>query len=82
MLTKILIVFVLLLIIGSLAVALRYLLFAGGERSTRTVKALTWRIGLSIVLFFLLLLGYQAGVLQPHGLNTGKAQPPTGGAAK
>lgn len=78
MLTKILIVSVLLLIIGSLAVALRHLL-ADGARSSRTVKALTWRIGLSIALFFMLLLGYQMGVLQPHGL---KAQPPAGGAAK
>lgn len=73
MLTKILIVFGLLLIIASLAVALRYLLM-DGERSPRTVKALTVRIGMSIALFFLLLLGYQAGILHPHGLNKATAQ--------
>jgi hypothetical protein len=76
MITKTVIVFVLFLIIASLGLALRYL-FMDGERSTRAVKALTFRIGMSIALFFLLLLGYQAGILHPHGLNTGvnKAQP-------
>ena len=78
MITKTVIVFVLLLIIASLGLALRYLLM-DGQRSTRTVKALTFRIGISIALFFLLLLGYQAGILHPHGLNEGvnKAQPST-----
>jgi len=73
MLTKLLIVFVLFLIVGSLAVALRHLLM-DGERSPRTVKALTVRIGMSIALFFLMLLGYQAGLLHPHGLNGATAQ--------
>jgi hypothetical protein len=36
------------------------------------VKALTFRIGLSIGLFILLLLGYAAGLLQPHGLRPGQ----------
>jgi hypothetical protein len=74
--TKFLIVFVLLLIIASLAVGLRHLL-TEGERSPKTVKALTVRIGLSIALFFLLLLGYQAGLLHPHGLKPG-ANPAAG----
>ena len=70
MITKTVIVFVLILIVASLGLALRYLFMDGG-RSTRTAKALTYRIGMSIALFFLLLLGYQAGILHPHGLNTG-----------
>lgn len=70
---KVLIVFVLLLIIASLGLALNYLL-KDGERSARTVKALTLRIGMSIALFLLLLLGYQAGILHPHGLNKGPIQ--------
>ena len=76
---KALIVLVLLLIIASLGLALKYLL-KDGERSTRTVKALTFRIGMSIALFFLLLLGYQAGILHPHGLN--KAPAPVAGERK
>jgi FtsH-binding integral membrane protein len=38
-------------------------------RSTRTVKALTWRIGLSLALFLLLLAGYYFGLLKPHGIG-------------
>ena len=51
MITKTVIVFVFILIIASLGLALRYL-FMDGERSPRTVKALTFRIGISIALFF------------------------------
>lgn len=38
-------------------------------RSTRTVRALTWRIGLSLALFLLLLAGYYFGLIQPHGVG-------------
>ena len=72
MFIKIVIVLMLLVVIASLAVALRHLLL-DGERSPRTVKALTVRIGLSIALFFLLLLGYKVGLLHPHGLNKAPA---------
>jgi RsiW-degrading membrane proteinase PrsW (M82 family) len=65
-----LILLVLLIIVGSLGSALYYLLKDRG-RSPRTVKALTFRIGLSLGLFILLLLGYQFGLLQPHGLKPG-----------
>ena len=78
MITKTLIILVLLVIVASLGVALRYL-FIDGERSPRTVKALTFRIGMSIALFFLLLLGYQAGILHPHGINAGVSKSQPGG---
>jgi len=67
---KIIIVLALLVIVGSLGSALYYLLM-DRERSPRTVKALTWRIGLSIGLFLLLLAGFAAGLLKPHGLKPG-----------
>ena len=79
--TKVLIVLVLLLIIASLGFALNFLL-KDQEGSPRTVKALTYRIGISIALFFLLLLGYQAGILHPHGLNTGAKQTQPAGERK
>lgn len=72
MLAKTLIVFVLILIVASLGTALVYLL-KDRNRSPRTVKALTLRIGMSIALFFFLILGYRAGILHPHGLNEGIA---------
>lgn len=76
---KILIVFVLLLIIASLGTALVYLL-KDRNRSPRTVKALTFRIVMSIGLFLLLLLGYRVGLLQPHGLQGGMTQARSAGA--
>jgi len=79
MLTKTFIVFVLFMIIASLGTAMVYLL-KDRDRSPRTVKALTARIGMSLALFFLLLLGYSAGILHPHGLNPTGPQPQAGGA--
>jgi drug/metabolite transporter (DMT)-like permease len=74
-----LIVLVLLIIVGSLGSALYYLLKDRG-RSPRTVKALTFRIGLSIALFVLLLLGFQFGLLHPHGMAPGQRNAPPVGA--
>jgi hypothetical protein len=67
MLAKILVVLILLVIIGSLFSGLFYLVKDKGT-SERTVRALTVRISLSVLLFVLLMLGYATGVLQPHGV--------------
>jgi hypothetical protein len=67
MLAKILIVLILFVIIGSLFSGLYYLVMDKGT-SERTVRALTVRISLSVLLFVLLMLGYATGVLQPHGV--------------
>ena len=53
---KIVIVLFLLFILGSLGSALYFLVRDKGH-SERTVRALTWRIGLSITLFVLLMAG-------------------------
>jgi hypothetical protein len=50
------------LIIGSLASALYFLIKDKGS-STRTVRALTWRVVFSIVLFALLMLGFHFGII-------------------
>lgn len=68
MLTKILIVLVLLAILGSLASGLIFLIKDNGG-TERTVKALTVRIGLSVFLFLMLMLGIFTGVIKPHGIN-------------
>ena len=67
MLTKIFIIATLLAILGSLASGLIYLIKDNG-RSTRTAKALTVRIGLSVFLFLMLMLGIFTGVIKPHGI--------------
>jgi hypothetical protein len=68
MLVKIVIIVLLLLIIGSLISGLIFLVKDKG-RSDRTVKALTWRIALSLVAFALLMASYYMGVIQPHGVS-------------
>lgn len=62
MLFKIIIVVVFLIIIGSLFSALYYLA-KDKNGAERTVKALTLRIGLSITLFLILLVGYYFGLI-------------------
>ena len=70
MLAKTLIVLILLVIIGSLFSGLFYLVKDKGT-SERTVRALTVRISLSVLLFVLLMVGYATGVLQPLGVHPG-----------
>jgi len=62
MLLKILIIIMLLLIAGSLFSAL-FFLMKGEGLNERMVKALTWRISLSLVLFLLLMLGFYTGII-------------------
>ncbi len=68
MLIKTFIVLVLLAIIGSLASGLIFLVKDNGQ-SERTVKALTFRIVLSVSLFALLMLGIFTGIIEPHGIR-------------
>jgi cytochrome bd-type quinol oxidase subunit 2 len=63
--TVILIVF--LLILMNLAMALFFMVKDRGQ-SNRTARALTWRIGLSVAAFILLLVAYALGWIQPHGI--------------
>jgi hypothetical protein len=56
------------LILASLFSGLFFLIRDQG-RSKRTVKALTWRVGLSLALFLLLLAGYYFGLIKPHGVG-------------
>jgi len=70
MYTKIIVVLFLIIIIGSLFSGLYYLVKDKGT-SERTVRALTLRISLSVLLFILLMIGYATGLLQPHGVVPG-----------
>lgn len=62
---KILILAILLLILASLGQALYHLVRDRG-RGNATVRALTWRIGLSLGLFVLLMAGFHFGFLPLH----------------
>jgi hypothetical protein len=64
---KIVVVVLLLMILASLGSGLFFLINDRGK-NRRTVKALTFRIGLSVALFLLLMLAYAVGLIKPHGL--------------
>ncbi|WP_348767590.1 twin transmembrane helix small protein [uncultured Salinisphaera sp.] len=65
---KIFIVVFLFAIIAALGSGLVFLVRDSGD-TRRTVKALTWRIGLSLALIGLLVIGYLTGIVQPHNLG-------------
>lgn len=67
MLFKILVILALALILLSLGTAL-FMLVQDKGKSDRSVKALTYRIGLSVALFLFLMIGYATGIITPHGL--------------
>lgn len=64
---KLLILAAFVAIVASLASGLVYL-YKDDHDSRRLVKALTWRIGLSIALFVVLLLAYALGLIEPGKL--------------
>ena len=58
-------------ILGCIVVSLGKAMFhmsSGPEQSAKTVQALTWRIGMSIALFALLMLGYWLHWISPHSM--------------
>ena len=67
MIFKIVILSLLLIVLVSLGSAL--VAMAKGDKSDKMLKALTWRIGLSVCIFILLLIGQAMGFITPHGLS-------------
>jgi len=65
---KIIIILLFLAVLGSLASAMVFLVKDKGE-TNRTAKALTYRIGISVFIFVLLILAYFAGYIEPHGIS-------------
>ena len=65
MIIKAIIILLLIFIFFSLGSALYFLVRDKGQ-SDRIVKALTWRIGLSFVLFILLFMAFAFGWISPH----------------
>ena len=66
--TTLLIVAFLVVIVYNLGAGLYYMMVDKGQ-TNRTVKALTWRIGLSVTLILLIILGIYTGVIKPHGVG-------------
>ena len=68
MLVKIIIVVFMLAILYSLASSFYFLVHDKGE-GDRTVRRLSWRIGLSLLLVLLLFAGFKLGIIEPRGVN-------------
>lgn len=64
---KIVVAIAFVLILGSLASALFYLMRDQGK-SNRTVHALALRVGFSVMLFVFILIAYKMGWIAPTGL--------------
>lgn len=67
MLFKVIAILFLLMVLYALFSGLFYMLQDKGQ-SERAVKALTWRIGISLALFAFLMIGAATGMIEPHGL--------------
>jgi hypothetical protein len=67
MITKVIIIFTMIIIAVSLASGLFFLVRDSGH-TKRTVKALTVRIGISLGLFLFLLIAFKLGLIRPHGI--------------
>lgn len=65
---KLLIIGVLIVILYNLGAGLYYMMVDKGK-SNRTVKSLSWRIGLSVGLILLVILGIYTGMIKPHGIQ-------------
>lgn len=67
---KIVAIVIFIAIVASLGSALFHLVKgADEEQSRKTAKALTFRIGLSLVLFILLFLAFASGLFRPSGIG-------------
>jgi hypothetical protein len=70
MIIKSVVIIAFILIILSLGSALFHLIKRkSGEPSEKTVKALTFRITLSILLFVFIFIAVATGIYKPHGLG-------------
>lgn len=69
MIIKIIVIFVFINILWSLALAGKHLIKDDPHNSVGVVKSLTLRISLSIALFVFLMLANALGWITPHGLS-------------
>ena len=64
---KLLIIAVLVVIVWNLGAGLYYMMVDKGK-SNRTVRALSWRIGISVALILMVCAGIYTGWIKPHGI--------------
>lgn len=72
---KIVIIVALIAVVAALGLAGRAMLQDGrngAPKSNRMVRAMAWRVGLSVALFLFILLAYNLGWIQPTGIAVGR----------
>ena len=65
---KTLVIAILFFILLSLSGVLFFLIKDKKKNSNRMVTSLSFRVGLSLLLFFLLFYGFYSGLIRPHGV--------------
>jgi succinate dehydrogenase/fumarate reductase cytochrome b subunit len=65
---KLIIIAFLVAILYNLGSGLYFMMVDKGEKD-RMVRSLTWRIGLSVALILLVILGIWTGVIKPHDIG-------------
>jgi F0F1-type ATP synthase membrane subunit a len=65
---KTLVIAILFFILLSLSGGLFFLIKDKKKNSNRMVTSLSFRVGLSLLLFFLLFYGFYSGLIRPHGV--------------
>lgn len=68
MLFKIIVIVLLLFVVFNLVMGGIHLAGKKGD-SDKLLRSLTWRIGISVAVFLLLLIGQAVGLISPHGLS-------------
>jgi hypothetical protein len=81
MLAKVLIIIALLAILYSLASSFFFLITDKGD-GDRTARRLTWRVGLSLLLFLGIFAAYQMGLIEPGSGNPVRTSQPTEAAGE
>jgi uncharacterized membrane protein len=67
---KIIFIIIFVFILFSLASALFHMVkHKDQQHSQKTAKALTYRIGISLVLFILMFIAYMTGMIKPEGIG-------------
>lgn len=77
MLSKLLIIAVFIGILYTLASGF-YFLVTDDAESDRTVRRLSWRVGLSVGLILVLWAGFHLGIIEPRGVNPVQYPVPAG----
>ena len=65
---KTLVIAILFFILLSLSGGLFFLIKDKKKNSNRMVTSLSFRVGLSLLVFFLLFYGFYSGLIRPHGV--------------